>query len=517
MRRLSAEAPPGEAPLAPTGGAPAGWGAPGCAAGDAPLELPGVPAPAPRDGSVARGPLGRPSSPSPMLHIVPGAETMNDSRSSEASLDCEHPARKTNQFSRAVSTRIGRMWKSLMDGPEQTTDIFAVGDTDERHGLARWVTSTGFELTMAFIIFMNTLCIAAEAQYNGMESGYNAGVAPRMTEPADQAWPGAARVFYGLEWFYGVLFTTELALKMVAIPKKTLKDSWTVIDVIVVVFFWVEVLASDLPFPPTLIRLARMARLLRFLRVVKTIRGFASLYLMLQSIKGSVSALGWSSAVLLLGEMMLALALNLLLKDYWEDEFFDLEKRQTLYEYYGTFTKSLLTMVEMLLGNWYSITRILIHFNELFMLFGICHQLILGFAVIEVISGVFLNETFKVANLDDSIMLNEVRRAAKAERIKLTEFFQKADKDGSGLVDQDELKAVLDNKQVGEWLSAMGLDLSDIDRVFAMLDTDGDGQLSCQELVDGASVLKKPARAVDLQAVQQMLQDIRTRLTAKEW
>jgi len=85
------------------------------------------------------------------------------------------------------------------------------------------------------------------------------------------------------------------------------------------------------------------------------------------------------------------------------------------------------------------------------------------------------------------------------------------------LVDQDELKAVLDNKQVGEWLSAMGLDLSDIDRVFAMLDTDGDGQLSCQELVDGASVLKKPARAVDLQAVQQMLQDIRTRLTAKEW
>jgi len=176
-----------------------------------------------------------------------------------------------------------------------------------------------------------------------------------------------------------------------------------------------------------------------------------------------------------------------------------------------------LTMVEMLLGNWYSITRILIHFNELFMLFGICHQLILGFAVIEVISGVFLNETFKVANLDDSIMLNEVRRAAKAERIKLTEFFQKADKDGSGLVDQDELKAVLDNKQVGEWLSAMGLDLSDIDRVFAMLDTDGDGQLSCQELVDGASVLKKPARAVDLQAVQQMLQDIRTRLTAKEW
>ncbi|CAK0875664.1 unnamed protein product [Prorocentrum cordatum] len=338
-----------------------------------------------------------------------------------------------------------------------------------------------------------------------------------MTEPADKVWPGADRAFSGLEWFFGVLFTFELALKFVAIPRKVLRDSWAIVDILVVVFFWVEVLSSDLPFPPTLIRLARMARLLRFLRVVKTIRGFGSLYLMLQAIKGSVSALGWASAVLLMGEMMFALALNLLMKDYWEDEDFDFESREMLYAYYGTFTKSLLTMIEMLLGNWYSITRILTQFNESFMLFGICHQLVFGFAVIEVISGVFLNETFKVAALDDSIMLNEVRRAAKAQSAKLTEFFQNADKDGSGLVDQDELKKVLSNKQVEEWLSAMGLDLSDIDRVFAMLDTDGDGQLSCQELVDGASLLKRPARAVDLQAVQVLLQDLSSRISAQVW
>merc|ERR1740138_949610 len=174
--------------------------------------------------------------------------------------------------------------------------------------------------------------------------------------------------------------------------------------------------------------------------------------------------------------MMLALALNLVLSDYWEDEQYDLDKREALYDYYGTFTKSLMTMVEMLLGNWYSITRVLIYFNELFMLFGICHQLVLGFAVIEVISGVFLNETFKVANLDDSIMLHEVRRAAKAERAKMTELFGKADKDKNGLVDLAEFREVLDNEQVVEWLSAMGLDVGDVDRVFVMLDADGDGQ-----------------------------------------
>merc|ERR1711920_552589 len=214
------------------------------------------------------------------------------------------------------------------------------------------------------------------------------------------------------------------------------------------------------------------------------------------------------------GEMMIALALNLFLSDYWEDERLAYDERERLYEYFGTFSKSLLTMIEMLLGNWFAITRILVSFNELFMLFGITHQLVFGFAVIEVISGVFLNETFKVAALDDSIMMNEVRRAAKAERTKLTEFFYQADKDGSGFVDQDELKKVLKNKQVEEWLSAMGLDMSDIDKVFRMLDKDGDGFLTPEELVDGASMLKKPARAMDLAAVQTVLEDVSARVVA---
>jgi hypothetical protein len=339
-----------------------------------------------------------------------------------------------------------------------------------------------------------------------------------MNEPADKSWPWADSVFLGLEYFYGILFTVELALKLAAIPRETLKDAWSAVDILVVTFFWVEVLSSDLPFPPTMIRLARMARLLRFLRVVKTIRGFASLYLMLQSIQGSVSALGWSCAVVMLGEMMLALSVNLLVRDNWVDESFPLKDREVLFEYFGTFTRSLLTMIEMLLGNWYSITRILTGFNEWWMLFGIGHQLVLGFAVIEVISGVFLNETFKVAALDDSVMLNEVRRAAKAERFKLTEFFSKADKDRSGLVTREELIKVLDNKQTEEWLSAMGLDIdkADIDKVFGMLDKDGDGHLSCEELVQGASLLKKPARAVDLAHAQTMLEDMGTRVAASK-
>jgi len=515
LRRNGPEAPSGELLRPPPKGAAPSWAAYDRETCNGTVELPGVlsqPSGRATDRCASAPPSG-----TRVVSIVPEGDDVHRSEASEPSLESV-PVRSKDRKISKIAERMTKFGKTLVDIPSEQPDMWGRRMT-QKQGLAKVVTSTCFELSMSVVILVNTFCIAAESQYRGMKSGYEYGVAQGNPEPADKVWPGADDVFLGIEWFFGVLFTLELLLKIVAIPREFSKDMWSPIDFSVVAFFWVERLSSDLPFPPTLIRLARMARLLRFLRVVKTMRGFASLYLMLQSIKGSVSALGWSSAVLLLGEMMFALGLNLLLIDYWEDQDsdkFDLSDRQELYEYFGTFTRSLLTMIEMLLGNWYSITRILTRFNELFMLFGVCHQLVFGFAVIEVISGVFLNETFKVAALDDSIMLNEVRRAAKAESAKLTEFFEKADKDNSGLVDLDEFKKVLDNEQVVEWLGAMGLDIGDIDKVFLMLDADGDGQISCQELVDGASMLKKPARAVDLAALHKMLEDVHGHVTAEQ-
>jgi hypothetical protein len=247
--------------------------------------------------------------------------------------------------------------------------------------------------------------------------------------------------------------------------------------------------------------------------MVRAVRGYTSLYLMLQSIKGSVSALGWSSAVLLLGEMMFALALNLLLREYWEDqdsESWDLSDRKQLYEYFGTFSRSLLTMLEMLMGNWFEVTRFLTRFDELFMVFGVCHQLTFGFAVLEVISGVFLNETFEVAALDDGIMLNEARGAAKAERTKLTEFFRRFERDGNDKVSFEELEKVLEDEEVRDWLDAMGLDFANgrLRNVFKVLDKTHDGWITCEELLESASMLKKPARAVDLVFLQKTFEQM---------
>merc|ERR1719218_333567 len=68
-----------------------------------------------------------------------------------------------------------------------------------------------------------------------------------------------------------------------------------------------------------------------------------------------------------------------------------------LYEYFGTFTRCLLSMFELTLANWPPVTRLLAEeVSEWFMLLCVAHKITVGFAVIGVINGVILQETFKV-------------------------------------------------------------------------------------------------------------------------
>jgi len=248
---------------------------------------------------------------------------------------------------------------------------------------------------------------------------------------------------------------------------------------------------------------------MRLVRVVRFIERYEKLYLMLASIRSSLSALTWSSGVLLLVEMMFALLLNILMEGFWDNPDNSIEDRQAIFEYYGTFSKSLLSMFEMLLGNWYSITRELIKVSEWYAILGVGHQLVFGFAVIEVMTGVFLHETFQIASLDDGIMTTQMTRKIKNNTEKMKVFFENADIDGDGFLDKLELEQVLQRKKVKEWLSGMGLEINDVVSAFAVLDKNGDGRLSIEEFVEGAWHLKGQARAIELAKIRTMLEEMK--------
>ena len=73
--------------------------------------------------------------------------------------------------------------------------------------------------------------------------------------------------------------------------------------------------------------------------------------------------------------------------------------------------------------------------SEWFMLFGVLHKLAIGFAVVSVVNGVFMQETFSVASSDDRVMIQKRKRMLQTHKMKMQRFFALADKSKNGSID----------------------------------------------------------------------------------
>ncbi|CAK9033230.1 Voltage-dependent T-type calcium channel subunit alpha-1I (Voltage-gated calcium channel subunit alpha Cav3.3) (Ca(v)3.3) [Durusdinium trenchii] len=371
--------------------------------------------------------------------------------------------------------------------------------------MARILRHPLFDVVMCTIICINTIVFAMEAQYRGLTLEGVLGF--KGVTPQENLWPGADEVFEILEWFFGVIYTLEVVFKLCVLgPKQFCLDLWNWMDT-TIVLVWVisKVLGQSIPVNSQILRLFRIFRLFRLLRLVRRIQQFDHLFMMTTAIRGSVGILAWTSAVLFVVHLLLALLVQQsLFYFYFEDENITREDKMQIFEYFGTFTRALLTFFELTLANFAVPTRVMVEkVTEWCMVFCIMHKLTVGFAVIGVINGVLMQETFKVAQADDLVMLRTRQKAVATHVDKMRQFFEEADTSKDGRIDFQEFEAIMQNKEVKIWLSAMELDVRDVRQLFDLLDRtgDSDGTLSAEELVMGIAKLRGPARSIDINAV----------------
>jgi len=373
----------------------------------------------------------------------------------------------------------------------------------------RFVTGAQFEVAMAMLIVANAIILTVEAQIQGHDVGFKIGH-PGSKQSADETWPGARDAFRHLETFFGIVFTVELLLRAVALRIRFFKECWNIVDTFIVLAWLMSHLGSSpLPIDPMLLRMARLARLLRLLRLIRSIQLFDSLYLMTTAISGSVSVLMWSIALLTIAQMVISIVLQNQLQDFVLDEGINEATRLEVFKFFGTFTRNMLTMFEITLGNWMVPCRTLVeNVSEWYSLFFLFHRLVIGFSVVAVMTAVFISETFKVAAVDDRVMMMNRERASKTHMKKVTVLFHHADTDGDGCIDVDEFENVLHDPDIATWLSAMELEVHNHLELFELLDTNGDGSISAFELVDGVRRLKGSAKNYDVMTLQRTQQEI---------
>lgn len=181
----------------------------------------------------------------------------------------------------------------------------------------------------------------------------------------------------------------------------------------------------------------------------------------------------------------------------------------------------MLTMFEMTFGNWYTPSRVLVeHCSEWFMIFFICHVMVIGFSMLAVINGVFINETFKVSERDDKYMLMRQLTDDKVHSDKMRRLFAAADVDGSGDISAEEFGGICTIPEIRNWLSAMQVDFDHTEELLDLVDKNGDGNVTVDELIEGMARLKGQAKAFDQiivrKKIQRMEERISDRLTALE-
>lgn len=365
----------------------------------------------------------------------------------------------------------------------------------------RLVESSPFEIFFLVLICSNTFIMALESQYNGLGLGHDLKV-PTFGETKQDLWPGAKEVFLVLEWIFGICFTFEVIIKIVGLRGQFFCDLWNLFDGVIVGSWLLDVLpvAFDLPIDPMVLRLVRLARLLRLVRLIKKLQGVDQLFLMMTTLKGSLSVLVWTVLFLLICQTMFALFCNQIIVSYYlENTSEDIVRQRETFKYFGTFTRSMLSMFEITLGNWVPVARNLYeNVTPWWIFFSLLHKLSMGFAVLGVINGIFIQESMKVAACDDTILLIQKERQLRVHGAKMQAFFAACDESGDGKLDREEFIECLENPKIKTWLAAQELNVDDADRLFTLLGGEESGELTALDLVNGASKLKGPAKSMDL-------------------
>lgn len=381
------------------------------------------------------------------------------------------------------------------------------------------VMHPSFEVFFAILIVVNGILMAVEAQYKGFELGVATGFL--SDGDAEGIWPHAETAFEVCGWIFGVLFCLEITAKLIALRRKFFVDFWNIIDLGVVLTWLTGRILGGQTINAQILRLARLARLLRLTRLIRSMRqqSFDALYLMTTALKGSISILTWALILMIVIHVLLALLLNQFLTEVFFNGVEASPGAAEVYKYFGNFSRSLLTMFEITLANWPTSCRILTeNSSQWFIIYFLLHKMVLGFAVVGVVNAVFIQETFKVATLDDTVMVRQTRRRQKFHNEKMKRLFAQADANGDGKVDLAEWKQVCEDDWVQVWLTSQELNAQDAVTLFRMLDN-GDGNLSAHELVVGASRLKGQASNMDvkiiLRNVARLLKDLQREFDQK--
>lgn len=365
------------------------------------------------------------------------------------------------------------------------------------------VRSELFDLMAGLCVILNAILMIVEIEYKGMVAADVVGMSGGIegSETADRIFQVSSDIFV-------VLFTVELVVRLWVYRRRYFKEWLNWLDFVVVtlsvvetfVFSWL--LKVDVP-DMIVLRLVRLMKLSRTLKIFRVLNLIYPLRVLVVSIISSLGALWWAIVLFTLLQIIASIVMTQLLNDFLASPDGDLKLKREVFHFFGRWTYSMLTMFQIVIapGGWIKIGRILIfQVSPFYAVFFIPYVWGVTFAMVRIITAIFLKEAMSAAAMDDQISTQEHIRKRRHETKRLKQIFQEGDKDGDDTMSRKEFKKVLQNSHARNWLADLGLEVNEISGMFALLDN-GDGKISYEEFISGVLRLRGGSKTLDLATI----------------
>jgi len=122
-----------------------------------------------------------------------------------------------------------------------------------------------------------------------------------------------------------------------------------------------------------------------------------------------------------------------------------------------------------------------------------------GLAVLNVITGVFVNSAIKTREKDHETLMQNMYKLKDL----VGDLWKKLDKTGSGKITITEFENMLEEEDMRAFFGEIEMNAIDAWTLFDSLDADGDHVISFEEFKERCLQLHGPARSVDLFALKQ--------------
>jgi len=316
------------------------------------------------------------------------------------------------------------------------------------------------------------------------------------------------QVFQVLDYVFTAMFCLELAIRFCAemrhfFSKRNPNFAWNIFDLVLVLCSLFTDLAESFHSWTTDvsgIRLLRVLRLTRAARLVRVLRLFTNLRLMIVGIASCAQSLLSASFLLLLVIYIYGIMVLQLIAD--DMSLPENSHAASLNKYYGSLMVTLYTLFGSVSGglSWQDGAEPLVQVHPYMRLASVFYIMFAVLCVLNVITGVFVENAFKIHNNDEDRAIFDMLEHRKDWIAKVKDLFVLADRRDTGFFDQATFCEVLRDVRVQHCFRKLGLDVEENSAMmlFALFDVHNTGRIHLDEFAEGIQRVHGSARSIDI-------------------